>query len=129
MADNPATPLANGLQIAADDIAGVLWQRMKMAFGADGSATEVSAAAPLPTRDASGAPSVTYVPVTPGSTNLTGGACRAILAETAGRVNLKQPDGTARANFPLQAGYNPIGALMIDAPTSGTAATGVWAIY
>ncbi len=70
-----------------------------------------------------------YVPVTLGSGNLPDGACNAINAETAGRVNLKQPNGTARANYPLTAGYNPIGALMIDAPSSGTAATGVWALY
>lgn len=71
----------------------------------------------------------TYVPITPGAGNLAGGACRAIVAEVAGRVNLKQPDGNARSNFPLVAGVNPIGALMIDAPTSGTAATGIWALY
>lgn len=70
-----------------------------------------------------------YVPIAFASTNLTGGACRAIIAETAGRVKLKQPDGTVRDNFPLFAGLNPIGALMIDAPTAGTAATGIWAIY
>lgn len=74
-------------------------------------------------------PASAYVPITFGSGNLTGGACRAIIAETAGRVKLKQPDGTTRDNFPLFAGLNPIGALMIDAPTAGTAATGIWAIY
>lgn len=71
-----------------------------------------------------------YVPITFASTNLTGGACRAIVAETAGRVKLKQPDGTTvRDNFPLFAGLNPIGALMIDAPSAGTPASGIWAIY
>jgi len=74
-------------------------------------------------------PASVYVPVTLGNTNLTGGACRSIVAETAGRVNLKQPDGTVRNNYPLFAGLNPIGALMIDNPATGTAASGVWAIY
>jgi hypothetical protein len=79
-------------------------------------------------QDTSG-PSNVYVSIAFASTNLTGGACKAIVAEVAGRVNLKQPDGTPRANYPLVAGLNPIGALMIDAPTSGTAATGIWALY
>lgn len=74
-------------------------------------------------------PSVSYVPVTLGSSALVNGACRAINAEVAGRVKLTQPDGTVRDNFPLIAGYNPIGASVIDTPGSGTAATGVWAIY
>jgi hypothetical protein len=75
-----------------------------------------------------GAPVSVYVPVTLGSTTITG-TCRAILAETAGRVNLTQPDGTARTNVPLTAGVNPIKANAITSPTSGTAATGVWALY
>jgi hypothetical protein len=74
-------------------------------------------------------PSVNYPPVTPSSTPLAGGACRAILVETAGRLKLTQPDGTARDNVPMIVGYNPLGASVIDAPGSGTAATGVFAIY
>lgn len=70
-----------------------------------------------------------YVPVTLGSSTLSHGACRAIVAETAGRVNLTQENGVARTNYPLIAGYNPIRATVIDNPTSGTAATGVWALY
>ncbi len=37
-----------GANIAVDDISGVLFQRIKVTFGADGAATDVSAAAPLP---------------------------------------------------------------------------------
>lgn len=146
MADNLTTPIPAGAILAADDVGGVLYPRTKVSFGADGAAADVTTQNPLPVtlpagfatsakQDAATAastaagPATSYVPVTLGSANLPGGACRAMVAETAGRVNLKQPDGTARANFPLVAGLNPIGALMIDAPTSGTAATGVWAIY
>ncbi len=129
MTDNATVPIPTGTVIAADDIGGTLWPRTKVAFGADGSAADVAASNPLPTTDKKASPADVYVPVTLGSGNLAGGACRFIVAETAGRVNLKQPDGTARANYPLVAGINPIGALMIDAPTSGTAATGVWAHY
>lgn len=55
--------------------------------------------------------------------------CQCIIAEVAGRVNLTQPDGVVRANFPLFAGYNPVKAKVVNDPTSGTAATGVWLGY
>lgn len=50
MADNTTLNTGSGGDvIATDDIGGVKYQRVKPAFGADGSATDVSAAAPLPT--------------------------------------------------------------------------------
>jgi hypothetical protein len=48
MADNVNITPGTGAEIAADDIAGVLHQRVKVQFGADGSATDASAANPLP---------------------------------------------------------------------------------
>lgn len=48
MADNVAITAGAGTTIAADDISGVLYQRVKVAFGADGSATDASTSAPLP---------------------------------------------------------------------------------
>lgn len=105
---------------------------LPLSTGAATSAAQTTGNASLAAIAASTAasiPSNVYVPITLGSSNLANGACRAIVAEVAGRVNLKQPDGTSRANYPLHAGENSIGALMIDAPTSGTAATGVWALY
>lgn len=47
MADNIDVTPGTGSTIAADDIAGVLHQRVKISQGADGSATDVSSAAPL----------------------------------------------------------------------------------
>lgn len=70
-----------------------------------------------------------YVPITLGATVLADGICRGINAEVAGRVNLTQADGVVRENYPLTAGYNPVSAKVINAPTAGTAATGVWALY
>ena len=70
-----------------------------------------------------------YAPVTLGSGVLANGACRAIVAEVGGKVNLTQTDGTVRENYPLQAGENAVRAKVIDNPTSGAAATGVWALY
>ena len=49
MADNTTLNAgAGGDVIASDDIGGVKWQRVKVAHGADGSATDASASAPLP---------------------------------------------------------------------------------
>jgi hypothetical protein len=48
MADNVAITPGSGAIAAADDIGGVLYQRVKVSHGADGSATDTSEAAPLP---------------------------------------------------------------------------------
>lgn len=48
MADNVAITAGSGTVIAADDVDGVLFQRFKPAFGADGAATDVSASNGLP---------------------------------------------------------------------------------
>ncbi len=49
MSDNVAITQGSGTTIAADNISSVLYQRTKMVWGADGTATDVSAANPLPT--------------------------------------------------------------------------------
>ena len=54
MADNPsvntatAASGATNVSVAGDDIAGVIYQRVKVTFGLDGSASDVSSASPLP---------------------------------------------------------------------------------
>lgn len=48
MADNVAITAGAGTTIAADDIGGVLYQRLKLAWGTDGSAVDASATDPLP---------------------------------------------------------------------------------
>ncbi len=52
MADNVGYTPGTGATVAADEIGGVLYQRVKLTAGGDGTATDVSAAAPLPTSDA-----------------------------------------------------------------------------
>lgn len=47
MADNIAVTPGTGATIAADDISSVLYQRVKISQGADGTAVDVSSAAPL----------------------------------------------------------------------------------
>jgi hypothetical protein len=48
MADNVGYTPGTGATVAADDISGVLFQRVKVTTGADGTATDVSAANPMP---------------------------------------------------------------------------------
>lgn len=52
MADDITVTPGTGVTIAADDVGGKLYQRIKLAHGVDGSATDTSAAAPLPVEDA-----------------------------------------------------------------------------
>jgi hypothetical protein len=47
MADNVTLP-GTGTVVATDEVAGVHWQQMKLAYGGDGAATAVDTAAPLP---------------------------------------------------------------------------------
>lgn len=53
MADNVGYTPGSGATVAADDIGGVLHQRVKIGVGADGSATDVSSANPMPVSAAS----------------------------------------------------------------------------
>jgi hypothetical protein len=51
MVDNVGYTPGTGATIAADDIGGVLHQRVKLGVGGDGVAVDVSAANPLPVSD------------------------------------------------------------------------------
>jgi len=53
MADNVGYTPGTGASIAADDIGGVLHQRIKIGVGADGTAVDVSDANPMPVSDGS----------------------------------------------------------------------------
>lgn len=48
MPDNVGYTPGSGATVAADDIGGVLYQRVKVGVGADGSATDVSTDNPMP---------------------------------------------------------------------------------
>lgn len=68
-----------------------------------------------------------YVPIVPDDdVDLPNGVCRGINCGTAGTVNLHQPDGTLREDYPLQKGYNPIQALRV---LTGGSADDMWALY
>ena len=61
MADNTTLNTGSGGDtIASDDISGVKHQRVKIQYGADGSATDVSDTNPLPIDDAGGSLTVDW---------------------------------------------------------------------
>lgn len=74
-------------------------------------------------------PSDIYVPVSPGSSDLALGMCRAILCSEDGALNLTDATGTIRTNVPVQKGYNPLGASVINDPSAGSAPGTVYALY
>lgn len=51
MADNVGYKPGVGATIAADDVSGVLYQRVKVAIGNDGEASDVSSTNPIPTME------------------------------------------------------------------------------
>ncbi len=61
MTDNVAITAGSGTSIAADNVGGVLYQRMKNVWGADGVANDVSATNPMPT---TGTPATLHVTAT-----------------------------------------------------------------
>lgn len=69
MADNLTVTQGSGTTIAADDIGGVLYQRVKATHGADGSATDVSSASPMPVTLANTGANATPVVVDLGANN------------------------------------------------------------
>lgn len=69
MADNVEVTAGSGTTIAADDIGGVLHQRVKISQGADGSATDVSSAAPLQVTVANTGANATPIVVDLGANN------------------------------------------------------------
>lgn len=70
MADNVAITAGAGTAIAADDIASVWYQRVKLSHGADGSATDTSSASPLPVRQAGATATLANVSGATSSTTL-----------------------------------------------------------
>ncbi len=70
MADNTRVEVAGtGDDIATDDIAGIKHQRVKIEYGTDGNATEVSDSNPLPIDDAGGSLTVDVTPSVVDSNN------------------------------------------------------------
>ena len=101
MADNIGYTPGAGATIAADDIGGVLHQRVKVGIGADGVATDISTANPMPIT----APSAI-------TTQLNGEALEALEALRMAVQSLNRsigqtlPDTAARMRVNIETGNN-----------------------
>lgn len=136
MADNVGYTPGVGATVAADDIAGVLHQRVKIGVGADGTAVDVSSANPMPITAPSALPISTPSAIDvnvgnfPASQAVTGPLTDAQLRATAVPVSasaLPLPSGAAtsalqsdvRTTHPL---YGDRGSVVRQAPAD------IWAV-
>lgn len=129
IADNVAITAGSGTSIATDDIGGVQHQRVKVEFGADGSATDVSAAAPLPSSNygvsdggfipepAAREPDVAYGEIVPIRVSAGG--------ELVSRATVSTDEGHFRHDFPGSALTTAISGTSVTLTNGSTAMTGV----
>lgn len=137
MADNVAITAGSGTTIAADDIGGVLHQRVKLSQGADGVGVDVSSAAPLQVTLANTGTNATPVVVDLGANNdvtVTGS-----VAVTGTFYQATQPVSVASVPLPTGASTEAtlatrltesdfdtkIGSLTETAPATDTASSGL----
>lgn len=114
MADNVNVPGGSAGPVATDEISGVHHQRVKVQHGADGSATDVSAASPLPVSEiAAGAVLSTAVTVGTSATALPSSALssrKSMIVFNNGNTTIYLgPSGvTTSSGLPVYAGaYSP----------------------
>ena len=114
MADNVTiNPGTGGAVIAADDVGGILFQRVKVGTGVDGAYADVSAASPLPTMvvppAAAGAVS-TFISLTSG----------VLLAANAARKGaIISNEGLGTLNILFGAGTASAGNYAVSVPAEG----------
>lgn len=85
---------------------------------------------PTYTNEGASDPADDYITVTPSATPLANGECKAILCSADGALNLtSRVGGNVRASIPVQKGYNPLRATVINTPTAGVAPATVVALY
>ena len=116
MADNVTITQGTGTSIAADDVGGVLYQRIKLAFGADGSAADVSSGLPLPVTDATAEASLASILAKLSADPATQTTLAAILAKL-----IAAPATEAKQDTTITA----LGAITETAPASDTASSGL----
>jgi hypothetical protein len=109
MADNLSVTQGSGTTIAADDIGGVLHQRVKISQGADGSATDVSSAAPLQVTLANTGANATPLVVDLGANNDV-----SVNAGTNYIGKVRLTDGTTDGEVVPLAGYNAQAVAVVD---------------
>lgn len=104
MADNIVlNPGSGGSTLASDDVGGVQYQRVKPAYGADGSATDVTSTTPLPVQPAKSASSTNT------QVSLTASTDTTLIASNANRI--------------LATVYNPLAVDLYVLFGSGASAT------
>ena len=134
MADNTILNTGSGGDtIATDDIAGIKHQRVKVQYGVDGSATDVSATNPLPIDDAGGSLTIDNTDIT----TIAGGYAADAAALGSG-VLIQGDDGTDRKNINVDATTGDVqvdvtntvnvsdggGSLTVDGTVTANAGTG-----
>lgn len=130
MADNTViNPGTGGDVIATDDVAGVKFQRMKVCFGADGTAADVAASAPLPATQVCGAATVTSVAASTSSVALaaSNAARRGLIVwnDSAEILYVKCGTGASTTSYTWQV---PAGGwLELPLPCFTGAVEGAWA--
>jgi hypothetical protein len=141
MVDNVTiNAMSGGDTIAADDIAGIKYQRVKVGYGADGTFTDVDAGAPLPALMLSGigvgSDRVAHTSLSgptqlPDHPQMCGVTVRAILANV-DVIYVGGADVTAANGFELAPGeaisldVANSNAIYIDAPNQGDGVCLVW---
>jgi len=134
MADNTILNTGSGGDtIATDDIAGIKHQRVKVQYGVDGSATDVSDTNPLPIDDAGGSLTIDNTDIT----TIAGGYAADAAALGSG-VLIQGDDGTDRKNINVDATTGDVqvdvtntvnvsdggGSLTVDGTVTANAGTG-----
>lgn len=135
MADNIGTTPGTGATVAADDVGGVLHQRVKLSIGADGSATDLAfgqgvKAASLPVTVASDQGALTVSGSVSLPTDLKTGAKSLSLTMGAGVGSVPIPDtativGVKPAATTMRVGLE---APALDGAATGTATAGALAL-
>jgi len=134
MADNfVVNAAAGGNTFAADEIAAVKHQRVKVQIGADGTATDVSTANPMPVNDAGGSLTVDGTVAVTGALTNTELRATAVpvsgpLTDTQLRATAVPVSGTVTASGPLtdtqlRASAVPVSAASLPLPTGAATET------
>jgi hypothetical protein len=107
MPDNIQVTAGTGTTIAADDISGVLHQRVKLTWGADGTANDASASSPLPVVQTGALPAGSNAL---GSVSVTSGSVALSSAIPTGANTI----GSVGITGALPAGSNALGSVSVS---------------
>lgn len=128
MADNVAITPGTGETIAADEVGGAKYQRIKLAHGADGSATDVSSASPLPVIQRASTPTLSNVAASATSVTLlaanTSRRSALVFNDSSSRLYLKF--GSAASVTSFTTWLEPYQLYELPLPVYDGIITGLW---